>query len=159
MKKIVLTFLLGSLYAANATAQFNILPAKTATTTVLKTPAGTTAQANGLKCNAIKVTLDTTIKVNPNYAYLSLDFDAITGSLQAEILDGTNTVWVFDKAGKQIPLKEKFLKKVSAAMGDNVVNMLTKIAFKLKKDKNIYTIRYRWESKDKRKNLDVLTTM
>jgi hypothetical protein len=36
--------------------------------------------------------------------------------------------------------------------------MLIKIPFRLKTDKNIYTIHYRWENKDKRKNLDLLTT-
>ncbi len=154
-------FLLYTIFLISVTtiAQNNKLPAKKATTVVLKTPAGATAQANELKCGAINISLDTTIRVNPKYAYLSIDFQTITGASQIEILEGNNIVWVFDKAGKEIIIKEKFLKKVSAAMGENVVNMITKIAFKLKTDKNIYTIHYRWESKDKRKNLDLITTM
>jgi hypothetical protein len=159
MFKYVFSLVIVSICSLYAKAQNNVLPAKSSTTTILKTPAGTTAQANGLKCGTIKLSLDTTIKVNPAYAYLSIDFDAITGTSQAEILDGKNTVWVFDKAGKEIILKEKFLKKITANMGENIVNMLTKIAFRLKTDKNIYTIHYKWESKDKRKSLDLLTTM
>ena len=141
-----------------ATAQNNKLPTKLATTVMLKSTAGTTTQANGIKCNELKITLDTSIKVNPKYAYLSVDFDAITGTTQAELVEGTNTVWIFDKSGKEIIVKEKFLKKINAAMGTNVAAMLIKIPFRLKTDKNIYTIHYRWESKDKRKNLDLLTT-
>jgi hypothetical protein len=135
----------------------NALPLKLATTTVLKTPSGTTAQSNGLKCGNIIVTIDTTIRVNPKYAYLSVEFTNLTGTVQAEIVEGNNIFWVFDKAGKEIIIKEKFLKKISAAMGENTSNMLIKIPFRLKTDKSIYTIHYRWENKDKRKNLDLLT--
>ncbi len=155
-------FLLGTcflLYTAQSQAQTNnTLPAKLATTTVLKTPSGTTAQSNGLKCGNIIVTIDTTIRVNPKYAYLSVEFPNLTGTVQAEIVEGNNVFWVFDKAGKEIIIKEKFLKKISAAMGENTSNMLIKIPFRLKTDKNIYTIHYRWENKDKKKNLDLLTT-
>jgi hypothetical protein len=133
------------------------LPIKLPTTTVLKTPSGTTAQSNGLKCSATIVTIDTTIRVNPKYAYLSVEFTGLTGTVQAEIVEGNNVFWVFDKAGKEVIIKEKFLKKISAAMGENTSNMLIKIPFRLKTDKNIYTIHYRWENKDKRKNLDLLT--
>jgi hypothetical protein len=136
-----------------------ILPAKMPTTVTLVTPAGTTAQANGIKCGTIVVTLDTTIRVNPKYAYLSVEFTNITGTLQAELLEGNNTFWIFDKTGKEIIVKEKFLKKISAAMGENTSTMLVKIPFKLKSDKSLYTIHYKWENKDKRKNLDLLTTL
>jgi hypothetical protein len=155
-------FLLGTCFLLHTTqsqAQINnALPVKQATTTVLKTPSGTTAQSNGLKCGNIVVTIDTTIRVNPKYAYLSVEFTNLTGTVQAEIVEGNNIFWVFDKAGKEIIIKEKFLKKISAAMGENTSNMLIKIPFRLKTDKNIYTIHYRWENKDKRKNLDLLTT-
>ena len=156
MTKILLFVFI--LISYGATAQNNKLPTKLATTVMLKSTAGTTTQANGIKCNELKITLDTSIKVNPKYAYLSVDFDAITGTTQAELVEGTNTVWIFDKSGKEIIVKEKFLKKINAAMGTNVAAMLIKIPFRLKTDKNIYTIHYRWESKDKRKNLDLLTT-
>jgi hypothetical protein len=148
------------LFITKATqAQTNAtLPTKFATTIVLKTPSGTTAQSNGLKCGAIVVTIDTTIRVNPKYAYLSVEFTGLTGTVQAEIVEGNNIFWVFDKAGKEVIIKEKVLKKISAAMGENTSNMLIKIPFRLKTDKNMYTVHYRWENKDKRKNLDLLTT-
>jgi hypothetical protein len=135
-----------------------ILPTKVATTTTLATPAGTTAQANGAKSGTIVVSVDTSIRVAPKFAYLSVDFSNITGCTQIEILSGNNIFWVFDKAGKQVVIKEKFLKSVKAAMGENIVNMIVKIPFRLKTDKAPYTIHYKWESKDKRKNIDVLTT-
>jgi hypothetical protein len=135
-----------------------VLPAKLSTTTTLVTPAGTTAQTNGLKCGSIVVSVDTSIRVAPTYAYLSVDFTGITGSMQVEILAGNNIFWVYDKTGKEVIIKEKFLKKISGSMENSTVNMLVKIPFRLKTDKNIYTIHYRWENKDKSKNLDLLTT-
>jgi hypothetical protein len=153
-------FLLGTCFLLHTTqAQINnVLPVKLTTTSIFKTPLGTAAQSNGLKCGNIVVTIDTTIRVNPKYAYLSVEFTNLTGTVQAEIVEGNNIFWVYDKAGKEIIIKEKFLKKISAAMGENTSNMLIKIPFRLKTDKNIYTIHYRWENKDKRKNLDLLTT-
>jgi hypothetical protein len=135
-----------------------VLPAKINGTITLATPAGTTAQANGIKCGAIVVTVDTSIRVAPTYSYLSVDFTGITGSMQVEILSGNNIFWVFDKAGKEVIIKEKFLKKISGSMESSTVNMLAKIPFRLKTDKNTYTIHYRWESKDKSKNLDLITS-
>ncbi len=151
---LVLTFFVNVLFAQNKP----ILPIKLKTTNALVTESGTTAQANGIKSSTILVTVDTAIRVNPKYAYLSVEFTNLTGTVQAELVEGNNTFWVFDKAGKEIIIKEKFLKKISAAMGENTSNMLIKIPFRLKTDKNIYTIHYRWENKDKRKNLDLLTT-
>jgi hypothetical protein len=134
------------------------LPVKSKTTTVLKTPVGATAQSNGVKCAAMVINTDTSIRVNPKYVYLSVDFTDVTGAIQMELLNGNNLFWVFDKAGKEVIIKEKFLKKISAAMGTTSSNMTIKIPFKLKTDKNVYTIHYKWESKDKLKNLDLLTT-
>ncbi len=134
-----------------------LLPIKVNGTITLVTPAGTTAQANGIKCGSIVIAVDTSIRVAPAYAYLSIEFTGITGSMQIEILAGNNIFWIFDKAGKEVIIKEKFLKKVSGSMESSTVNMLVKIPFRLKTDKNIYTIHYRWESKDKSKNIDLLT--
>ncbi len=105
------------------------------------------------------VSLDTSIKVAPKYAYLSIDFSNINGSNQIEILSGTNIFEVFDKNCKPVIIKEKFLKKINGSMESTTVNMLAKIPFKLKTDKAIYTIHYRWESKDKSKNIDLITKM
>ena len=134
-----------------------VLPAKINGTISLATPAGTIAQANGIKCSSIVVTVDTSIRVAPSYGYLSVDFTGITGSMQVEILSGNNIFWVFGKTGKEVIIKEKFLKKISGSMESSTVNMLAKIPFRLKTDKNNYTIHYRWESKDKTKNLDLIT--
>lgn len=157
MKKyisILLVLVTNTLFAQNNA----ILPTKTPTTNTLVTPAGTTAQAIGAKCGTIVVSVDTSIRVAPKFAYLSVDFSNITGCTQIEILSGNNIFWVFDKSGKQVVIKEKFLKSVKAAMGENIVNMTVKIPFRLKTDKAPYTIHYKWEGKDKRKSIDLLTT-
>jgi hypothetical protein len=157
MKNCIVVLLLLSINTLFAQTNAT-LPTKLKTTTTLTTPSGTTAQANGLKTGAIVVSVDTTIRVAPKYAYLSVDFSSITGAIQMEILAGNNIFWVFDKSGKEVIIKEKFLKSIKAAMGTASSNMIIKIPYKLKTDKNIYTIHYRWESKDKSKNLDLLTT-
>ncbi len=149
-----------TLFSSTLFAQTNCLTLpKTKNTTTLVTPTGTTAQANAIKCGKIIVTLDTAIKVAPKYAYLSIDFSNINGSSQIEILSGNNIFEVFDKNCKPVIIKEKFLKKINGSMESNIVNMLAKIPFKLKNDKDIYTVHYRWESKDKSKNIDVITKM
>lgn len=143
------------------------LPAKIAGTIVLKTPVGVAGQANGIKAgNIILVSVDTTIHSNPRnplpdgkMAYLSIEIPNISGTTQMEILAGKQMAWVFDKAGKQVPITDQVLKSIRAAMEDNLVDcMIVKIPYRLKTDKNIYTIHYRWESPDKRKNVDILTS-
>ena len=141
------------------------LPAKTAATVVLKTPAGLAGQANGIKAGSILVSVDTTIQSNPRsplpngkMAYLSIDISGITGTSQEDILSGNNFFWVFDKTGKPVQVTAAILKKVNAADNSNIVNMTIKIPYRLKTDKNIYTIHYRWESKDKLRNMDMLTS-
>ncbi len=152
----VLSFLLAHNFIA---AQNNaVLPEKLKTSIVLKTQAGVTAQANGIKCGTILVEIDTTVTVSPKYAYLSIDFTEVEGTNQLEVMMGNNIVWIFDKTGKEIVVKERFLKRTNAAMGANMVKMLVKIPYRLKTDNNPYTIHYRWETKDKSKNLDLITT-
>ena len=143
-----------------ANAQPNAtLPAKLSTTISLKTPVGTVAQANGLKSGLITVTVDTTIRVNPKYAYLAIDLAQVTGSNQIDFLNGNNIFWVFDKAGKEVKIPLEVLKSVKAAMESNgIVDLKFRIPYRLKTDKNSYTIHYRWESKDKSRNMDFLTT-
>jgi hypothetical protein len=159
MLKTLSTSAIALFFSFISTAQTNVfLPAKTKTTVTLKTPAGVAAQSNLINSGKIIVDVDTSIRVAPAYAYLSIDFTGITGTSSIEILNGTNLVWIIDKAGKEVLVKERFLKKVNGAMENNIVNMTVKIPYRLKTDKNIYTIHYRWESKDKTKNLDVLTS-
>ena len=135
------------------------LPPKIAGTLVLKTPVGTIAQANGLKSGLIAIAVDTNIRVNPIYAYLTIDLSQVTGSSQMDILNGNNIFWVFDKAGKEVKIPLEVLKSVKAAMeSTGIVDLKFRIPYRLKTDKNNYTIHYRWESKDKSRNMDFLTT-
>ena len=145
--------------AGNAQNPNSILPAKTKTTVQLKTPVGVAGQANGVKMGAITVFVDTAIKVGPKNAYLSIDIKSIIGTTQTEILNGKNLFWIFDKTGKEIATTAKVLFRVKGAMEDNIVDMIVKVPFRQKADnKNLYTVRYRWESKDKSKSIDFLTT-
>ena len=147
-------------FCTTSNAQPNsTLPPKIAGTVVLKTPVGTIAQANGLKSGLITVAVDTNIRVNPKYAYLAIDLSQVTGSNQMDFLNGNNIFWVFDKAGKEVKIPLEVLKSVKAAMESNgVVDLKFRIPYRLKTDKNNYTIHYRWESKDKSRNMDFLTT-
>ena len=144
----------------NAISQPNsTLPPKIAGTVVLKTPVGTVAQANGLKSGLITVAVDTNIRVNPKYAYLAIDLAQVTGSNQMDFLNGNNIFWVFNKAGKEVKIPLEVLKSVKAAMeSTGIVDLKFRIPYRLKTDKNNYTIHYRWESKDKSRNMDFLTT-
>lgn len=154
-------FLLTSLFcvAKSAIAQNNsILPVKLKTTVTLKTPVGVAGQANGLKTGIIKAGVDTAIRVNLKMAYISFDIADLTGSTQMDILSGAHLFWVFDKAGKQVNIPAKVLYSVKASMGENTVNMSVRVPYRLKTDKNIYTVHYRWESKDKARNIDMLTS-
>jgi hypothetical protein len=133
-------------------------PAVLKTKQTYTTDNGAVAKGNGFTCEKIKISVDTSIKVAPKYAYLSIEFINLSGGSQMDILNGSNNFWVTDSKGIIMPIKEKFLKKVNSAMGTNVVNMLCKIPFKLKTENKPYTITYQWESKDKLKNIEVITT-
>lgn len=136
----------------------SILPVKLKTTLTLKTPPGVAGQANALKTGIIKVGVDTAIRVNPKLAYISYDIADLTGSTQMDILAGAHLFWVFDKAGKPVTIPAKVLYSIKAAMGQNTVNLSVRIPYRLKTDKDIYTVHYRWESKDKMRNIDMLTS-
>lgn len=160
MSKILFSVLF-SLSAAAASAQQSntFMPAKIPGTTTLKTPTGVAGQANGMKSAAIVVAVDTAIRVNPKLAYLCLDFSALTGATQMEILAGKESYWVYDKAGKQVAMSDKVLHSVKAAMeNSSVCDMKVRVPFRQKADKNLYTIHYKWESPDKSKNIDIVTS-
>ena len=160
LKNLSVFLILNILFITYASAQPNAtLPPKLATTTVLKTPVGTIAQANGIKTGLITVAVDTNIRVNPKYAYLAIDLAQVTGSNQMDFLNGNNIFWVFDKAGKEVKIPLEVLKSVKAAMeSTGIVDLKFRIPYRLKTDKNNYTIHYRWESKDKSRNMDFLMT-
>jgi hypothetical protein len=123
----------------------------------------TSDQSLGL-CNVLKieranVMLDTSIRVAPKNAYLSIELPEITGTSLAEVLNGNNSFWVYDKNMNEIKIPDKVVKKVGAAMEDNLVNLTVKIPFRLKTDtKQLYTVRYRWESTDRKKIIDIVST-
>ena len=160
LKNLSCFLILNILFINYATAQPNsTLPPKIAGTVLLKTPVGTIAQANGLKSGLITVAVDTNIRVNPKYAFLAIDLSQVTGSNQMDFLNGNNIFWIFDKAGKEIKIPFEVLKSVKAAMESNgIVDLKFRIPYRLKTDKNNYTIHYRWESKDRTRNMDFLTT-
>lgn len=170
LKSIFAAVVFLSAFSFSLSAQVNpnsILPAKTAGTVTLKAPTGVAAQSNGLKTSPILVSIDTTIRSNPKnpmkpdstIAYLSIDFVNLTGTNYAEITAGRQLYWIFDKTGKQVMLPNQVLKIIkTTAENATQVEMIVKVPYRLRKDKNLYTIHYRWESVDKTKNIDILTT-
>ena len=116
------------------------------------------AQTVGVKMKTIHVTVDTSIRVNPKMAYTSLDMTNIEGTSITEVLSGKESFWVYDDNLNEIKMTDKQLKQVGGAMENNVVNYLSKIPYRLKTATGkLYTVRFRWESQDKRKVIEVVT--
>ena len=83
----------------------------------------------------------------------------ITGSSLAEMMAGNTYFWVTDKKGNYIKIADKFLKRIKSAMETNEINFTAKIPYRIKTDvKNEYTVRFRWESKDRKKMIDFTVT-
>ncbi len=123
----------------------------------LRSPAAYHAQTIGVKIKTIHVTVDTSIRVNPKMAYASLDMSNIEGTSITEVLSGKESYWVYDTDLNEIKLTDKQLKQVGGAMENNVVNYLSKIPYRLKTvTGKLYTVRFRWESSDRRKMIDVV---
>ena len=128
-------------------------------TNVIKTSDESIGLSNALKMNIASIMVDTSIRVAPKNAYLSIDMPGITGTTMNEVLNGTNTFWVYDKNMNEIKIPDKLLKKVGGSLEDNLVNYTLKIPFRLKTDMNRgYTIRFRWESTDRKKIIDIVST-
>ena len=108
----------------------------------------------GLKIKSATVSIDTSIKVAPKFAYLSIEMTEITGSSLPEVMSGTTLFWVNDRAGKPVKLGEKFLKKIKGSGESNDVDFITKIPFRLKTDQAPYIVRFRWIGPDKKKMID-----
>lgn len=118
-----------------------------------------TGYATYLKMTTAIVMVDTTIKVSPKMAYMSIDMHGITGSSLPEFMAGNTYFWVTDKKGTNIKIADKFLKRIKSAMEDNIIDFTAKIPYRLKTDtKNEYTVRFRWESKDRKKVIDFTVT-
>jgi len=128
---------------------------KTAKT--IKANTGVNGIINGLQAKDMQVNVDTTIKVAPKMAYTSMDISNIEGSSLSEIFSGKETFWVYDSDLNEVKITDILLKKVKGAMENNTVNCTLKIPYRLKTNNNkLYTVRYRWESPDKRQVIDVV---
>jgi hypothetical protein len=57
-------------------------------------------------------TVDTSIRVAPTNAYLSIDIPGIKGTSMSEVLGGKNLFWVYDKNMNEIKIADKVLKKL-----------------------------------------------
>lgn len=125
--------------------------------TLSKTPPGSTCMSTEIKPRALAFSLDTITKAETKMAYLSMDISKIDGADIVGMLQGKDYFWVYDTGYKEIKIKETLLKKVGGAMEGGNVNSTVKIPFRLKSDKTKgYTVRYRWESADKRQVMDII---
>jgi hypothetical protein len=124
----------------------------------IKIDGNATGHCCDLKVKSAVVKVDTSIRVSPGTAYWSIEMEEITGTSLPEIANGTNSFWVTDKNGKEVKIKERFLKKIAATMENNLVNYTVKIPFRPKTDtKSAYIVRYRWESADRKKIIDIVS--
>ena len=128
-------------------------------TTTIKTSDASLGIGNAVKIIRAEIMVDTSIRVAPKNAYLSIEVSGLTGTTMNEVLGGKNSFWVYDKNMSEVKITDKLLKKVGGSLEDNIVNFTVKIPFRLKTDlKQGYSIRYRWESLDKKKIIDVVAT-
>ncbi len=120
---------------------------------------GANGVINGLQAKSMLVNVDTTIKVSPKMAYTSVDISNIEGSSLSEIFQGKENFWVYDSDMNEVKITDILLKKVNGAMENNTVNYTLKIPYRLKSNTSkLYTVRYRWESPDKKQLIDVVVT-
>ena len=132
-----------------------LIPASRNTRTI-KANTGVNGIINGLQAKDMLVQVDTTIKVSPKMAYTSMDISNIEGSSLSEIFSGKETFWVYDSELNEVKITDILLKKVKGAMENNTVNCTLKIPYRLKNNKKLYTVRYRWESPDRSQVIDVV---
>ena len=116
------------------------------------------AYINNVKVEKIVSGTDTTIKVNATMAYHSLEISKIAGVAMATILTGTESFYVYEQTTLQeVKIKDRLLKKVNGTV-EGVVGMYTlKIPYRLKTDNKKYVVRFRWQSKDKKQIIDIVT--
>lgn len=134
-------------------------PSTSKLTRLIPTSDGSVGYSNGMVVKNAIIMIDTALKVKPQNAYLSIELPYITGTSMAEVLSGKNNVWVFDKAGNEIKINDKLLKKVGGSLEDNIVDYTVKVPFKLKSNRaSGYTIRFRWENADRSKIIDIVSS-
>jgi len=126
----------------------------------IKSADGYTGMINGIKARDMQVAVDTSIKVAPKMAYTSLDIANIEGSSISGIFRGKESFWVYDSDLNEIKINDILLKQVKGAMENDNVDYTLKIPYKLKKSPvKIYTVRFRWESPDKKQVIDVVVNI
>jgi len=149
LKKIFALFSISFAFWGTSMAQSKV---------TLKTSDNSPASCQGIKIAKAEIMVDTTIRVKPVNAYMSMEFSNISGTTLAEVLNGNNHFWVYDDKMKEIKIADKLLKKVNSSMENSIVNLTVKIPYRLKTDTKKYIVKYRWESPDKRKWIEVTTT-
>ncbi len=127
--------------------------------TSLKTEYGQTGFINGLKAKDLLVSVDTSIKVSPKMAYTSLNIKNIEGSSISEIFNGKESFWVYDSDMNEIKISDILLKQVKGTLENNMVDYTLKIPYRLKTLNKLYTVRFRWESFDKKQVIDVIVNI
>jgi hypothetical protein len=131
----------------------------TKSTQTLKSPPGSVFMATEMKAKSLVFSVDTAVKAEPKMAYLNMDIAKIDGTDVISMLQGKDYFWVYDSTYKEVKIKETLLKKVGGAMEGGNVNCTVKIPYRLKTNKTKgYTVRYRWESADKRQVMDIIVT-
>lgn len=127
------------------------------TTKTILEKEGAFGVVNGLKTKSLVIAVDTSIKVAPKMAYASLDIPAIEGSSISGIFSGKESFWVYDENLNEIKINDMLLKQVKGAMESNNVDYTLKIPYRLKSTPGkVYTVRFRWESIDKKQVIDVV---
>jgi hypothetical protein len=123
----------------------------------LKAPVGSMFMTTEVKAKSIVFSLDTAVKSDGKMAYLNMDISKIDGTDVISMMQGKDYFWVYDSSFKEVKIKETLLKKTGGSMEGGNVNSTVKIPFRLKTDKTKgYTVRYRWESADKRQVMDII---
>lgn len=125
----------------------------------LKMENGQTGFINGLKAKDMQVSVDTSIKISPKMAYTSLNIKNIEGSSISEIFNGKESFWVYDSDMNEVKISDILLKQVKGALENNMVDYTLKIPYRLKTLNKLYTVRFRWESFDKKQVIDVIVNI
>ncbi len=130
------------------------------TTKTIKSSDGSFCIINGLKAKNMLVAVDTTIKVSPKMAYASLDISSVEGSSISGIFQGKENFWVYDNNLNEVKVTDILLKQVKGAMENSSVDYTLKIPYRLKNSPaKAYTVRFRWESPDKKQVIDVVVNI
>ena len=130
------------------------------TTKSIKSSDGSFCIINGLKAKNMLVMVDTSIKVSPKMAYASLDISSVEGSSISGIFQGKEFFWVYDNNLNEVKITDILLKQVKGAMENSNVDYTLKIPYRLKNGPvKAYTVRFRWESPDKKQVIDVVVNI